>query len=101
MALNCVVTVRLSMVHECVVAALGLPKSTGSEVVASEKTSCSTDGAAKMAGGEIQKFSIGVTLPTVPIRLIKRILSGEYMDMGVIPGSSSAVNCRPLFSSWR
>jgi len=31
---------------------------------------------------ESQKFSIGVTLSTVPPRLVKRILSGEFVDMG-------------------
>ena len=29
-----------------------------------------------------QKFSMGVTLPTVPARLVKRILAGEYVEMG-------------------
>ncbi len=38
--------------------------------------------AAKAAEGEAQKFSMGVTLPTVPARLVKRILSGEFVDMG-------------------
>ena len=33
-------------------------------------------------GGEPQKFSMGVTLPTVPARLVKRILAGEFVDMG-------------------
>ena len=59
MAVVCVVTVGLGMVDECAVAALGLPKSTGSEVVASEKASCPMDGAAKVAGGEVQKFHDG------------------------------------------
>ena len=31
---------------------------------------------------EPQKFSMGVTLPTVPARLVKRILAGEFVDMG-------------------
>ena len=29
-----------------------------------------------------QKFSMGVTLPTVPARLVKRILAGDFVDMG-------------------
>ena len=29
-----------------------------------------------------QKFSMGVTLPTVPARLVKRILAGEFVGMG-------------------
>ena len=29
-----------------------------------------------------QKFSMGVTLPTVPARLVKQILAGEFVDMG-------------------
>ena len=33
-------------------------------------------------GGEPQKFSMGVTLPTVPARLVKHILAGEFVDMG-------------------
>ncbi len=82
MALVCVVSVGLGMVNERAVAALGLPKSTVPELVVSEKASCPTDGAAKLAGGEVQKFSMGVTLPMVPTRLVKRILSGEYVDMG-------------------
>ena len=32
--------------------------------------------------GEPQKFSMGVTLPTVPARLVKHILAGEFVDMG-------------------
>ena len=34
--------------------------------------------------GEPQKFSMGVTLPTVPARLVKRILAGKFVDMGVL-----------------
>ena len=41
-------------------------------------------------GGEPQKFPMGVTLPTVPARLVKRILAGEFVDMGELsPGRSS------------
>ncbi len=40
------------------------------------------EGAKKAAEGAAQKFSMGVTLPTVPARLVKRILSGEFVDMG-------------------
>ncbi len=31
---------------------------------------------------EAQKFSMGVTLPTVPARLVRRIMAGEFVDMG-------------------
>ena len=31
---------------------------------------------------DTQKFSMGVTLPTVPARLVKRILPGEFVEMG-------------------
>ncbi len=82
MAIVCVVTISLGMAYERAVATLGLPKSTGSEVIASEKASCPTDGSAKVAAGEVQKFKIGETLPMVPTRLVKCILSGEYVDMG-------------------
>ena len=52
------------------------------ELVAPGKANCPTDCTAKLASEEAQKFSMGVTLPTVPTRLVKRILSGEYVDMG-------------------
>ncbi len=83
------------------VAALGLPKSSGSceapkpsvEVVATPERSESgvtpqpTKDMPKPAEGtpqekEVQQFSMGVTLPTVPARLVKRILAGEFVDMG-------------------
>ncbi len=62
-------------------AALGLPKSAdGSKTNGAGPTSrpaeAAAEGAAKAAEGEAQKFSMGVTLPTVPARLVKRILAG-------------------------
>ncbi len=82
------------------VAALGLPISAGSgeaprpsvEVVATLERSESgvtpqpTKDIPKPAEGTpqegVKKFSMGVTLPTVPARLVKRILAGEFVDMG-------------------
>ncbi len=64
-------------------AALGLPKSTDSAKLATMgDISCPLEGAKKAAEGAAQKFSMGVTLLTVPARLVKRILSGEFVDMG-------------------
>ncbi len=64
-------------------AALGLPKSAdGSKPNGADPTSRPAEAAAKAAEGEAQKFSMGVTLPTVPARLVKRILAGEFVDMG-------------------
>ncbi len=63
------------------VAALGLPKSAdGSKPDGVVPSSHQAKGAAKAAEeGEAQTFSMGVTLPTVPARLVKRILSGEFV----------------------
>ncbi len=69
--------------------ALGLPKSAdGSKPNGADPTSRPAEaaakaskGAAKAAEGKAQKFSMGVTLPTVPARLVKRILVGEFVDM--------------------
>ena len=41
-----------------------------------------TGPASKAVEGEPKKLSMGVTLPTVPVRLVKRILLGEFVDMG-------------------
>ena len=60
--------------------------------------------------GEPQKVSMGVTLPTVPARLVKRILAGEFVDMGEL--SQEALRAefgrgrtrnppRPSFARWR
>ncbi len=68
----------LGTVDDHAVVALGLPKSAEGVVPSSHQA----EGAAKAAEGEAQKFSMGVTLPTVPARLVKRILSGEFVDMG-------------------
>ena len=68
------------MVDNQAVAALNLPKSTdGPQPGRTELPSCPAEGAAE---GEARKFSLGVTLPTVPARLVKRILLGEFIDMG-------------------
>ncbi len=69
---------------DCAVAALGLPKSTDSAKLQDARGDISrpVEGAKKAAEEASQKFSMGVTLPTVPARLVKRILSGEFVDMG-------------------
>ena len=45
-----------------------------------------------------QKFSMGVTLSTVPARLVKRILAGEFVEMGELSqrffGQSSSIRGR-------
>ena len=57
------------------------------------------DGAAAVepvpSNGEPQKFSMGVTLPTVPARLVKRILAGEFVDMGELSQEALRVEFRP------
>ncbi len=80
----------LGTVDDHAVVALGLPKSAdGSKPEGVVPSSHQAEGAAKVAEvaakaaeGEAQNFSMGVTLPTVPARLVKRILSGEFVDMG-------------------
>ncbi len=73
----------LGTVDDHAVVALGLPKSAdGSKPEGVVPSSHQAEGAAKAAEGEAQKFSMSVTLPTVPARLVKRILSGEFVDMG-------------------
>ncbi len=80
----------LGTVDDHAVVALGLPKSAdGSKPDGVVPSSHQAEGeakaaevAAKAAEGEAKKFSMGVTLPTVPARLVKRILSGEFVDMG-------------------
>ena len=44
--------------------------------------------------GEPQKFSMGVTLPTVPAMLVKRILAGEFVDMGELSQEALRVEFR-------
>ena len=65
------------------VADLGLPMSAAD---LGSVDSVRVDGAVAVEpvpiNGEPQKFSMGVTLPTVPARLVKRILAGEFVDMG-------------------
>ncbi len=89
MALFCVIHAGLGTVDEAAVAALELPRSGEAVGVVAGMVPRPSDGAAsdvvpvtKTAEREAQKFSMGVTLPTVPVRLVKRILSGEYVDMG-------------------
>ncbi len=68
---------------DCAVAALGLPKSTDSaKLDAMGDISRPVEGAKKAAEGAAQKFSMGMTLPIVPARLVKHILSREFVDMG-------------------
>ncbi len=74
---------------EAAVAALELPQSGEAVGVVARMVPHPSEGAAsdvvpvtKTAEREAQKFSVGVTLPTVPVRLVKCILSGEYVDMG-------------------
>lgn len=81
-ALACVIPLGLGTVDLHAVAALGLPKSAVAKPDAVMKVSSPAEETTKPAGNEAKRFSMGVTLPTVPTRLIKRILSGEYMDMG-------------------
>ncbi len=92
MALFCVIHVGLGTVDVAAVAAvaaLELPRSgeavgvvAGMVPRPSEGVASDVVPATKTAEREAQKFSMGVTLPTVPVRLAERILSGEYVDMG-------------------
>ncbi len=75
--------------------ALGLPKladsskPNGADPTSrpAEAAAKAAKGAAKTAEGKAQKFSMGVTLPTVPARLVKRILAGGICGhVGVVPG---------------
>ena len=73
----------LGIVDGCAMAALGLPKSAGNaKLDAMWDISHPAEGAKKAVKGVAQKFSMGVTQPTVPARLVKRILLGEFVDMG-------------------
>ena len=68
------------------VANLGLPVCSSDPVQPSDPVLPS--GHTKKSGASLgekesfEKFSMGVTLPTVPPRLVKRVLSGEFVDMG-------------------
>ena len=67
------------MVDAHAVAALGLPKTNETSRVARAsgttvdqlKIDHLVDAASKAVEGEPKKFSMGVTLPTVPVRLVK------------------------------
>ena len=63
-------------------ASLGLPVSVIDQVLASVPKKKSGGSPLSEKVEQYHKFSMGVTLPTVQPRLVKRILSGEFVDMG-------------------
>ncbi len=56
-------------------------KPDGAAMAESSKDKPKPGDATSLEVKEVRKFSMGVTLPTVPARLVKRILSGEFVDM--------------------
>lgn len=74
----------LGMFDTSAVVDLGLPKTTGEPVAVELSKTVGTvaDDDKAVASKEPQKFSMGVTLPTVPVRVVNHILSGEFVDMG-------------------
>ncbi len=57
-------------------------KPDGAAMAESSKDKPKPGDATSLEVKEVRKISMGVTLPTVPARLVKRILSGEFVDMG-------------------